>query len=307
MKKISTLILSLFFSALLYSTEQIPDYLVINNDTVPIFNNPLEQYFEQTGQRDLPEFVNPCWSTACWRGYKAFWEMKNDSLFLLKITSCQDNCTGAKDANLELMFGSEIVFAYWYSGTLIVPHGNFFTGYHMGYSAIYEYEERIEITDGNIKGRLLKSNKDLIESIKLNRQLSERISSLSDTLLYYLMNSMNWEKLDNSRNYWCDDEYLLFYDQQGNLMDIKLITYHIDSTSLSDIRFDKRMDKRCTRRMENKLNDLSLKYIDPHKPFIIKIELWYDSVLEMDECRCYYDLSEKEIEDWIKKQLDIKE
>jgi len=291
----------------LYSTEQVPDYLIVNNDTVPIFNNPLEQYFEIVGQRELPGFENPCGSTACWRGYKAFWEIKSDSLFLLKITSCHDNCKDAKDANLKLMFGSEKVFAYWYTGTLSVPQGNYFTGYHMGYSAIYEYEEKIEITTGHIKSRFLKSNEDLIKNIKLDRQLSIKVSSLSDTLLYYLKSSMNWEKLDNSRNLWCDDEYLLFYDQQGNLMDIKLVTYHTDSTSSSDIRFDKRMDKRCTRRMEKSLIDFSLNYIEPHKPFTIKVELWYDEKLTMDECRFYTDLTEKEIEDWIKQQMNVKE
>lgn len=289
------------------ATEQQPDYLIIDRDTVPIFNNPLEQYFDKSNTREIPDFENPCWSTACWRGYKAYWELKNDSLFLLRITSCVEGCKAAKDANLIKMFGSPLVFASWYFGTLTIPRGSFFSAYSMGYSAIYENEERIEINAGRAIKRYLISNEELINRIKLDRILSERVSKLGDTLLYYLNRSMNWEKLDNSKNRWCDDEYLLYYDQVGNLMDIRLVMYHTDSTTAAEIRSDNRMEKYCAKRMKNTLNQLSLNYINPHKPFVIKIELWYDEKLTIDQCGLYYDMNNEKIKDWIKKQMDIRE
>ena len=45
-----------------FATGQVPDYLIFKGDTVAIFSNPLEQYFEQTGKREFIDFV------ACGRG-----------------------------------------------------------------------------------------------------------------------------------------------------------------------------------------------------------------------------------------------
>ncbi len=218
-----------------------------------------------------------------------------------------EGCKDAKDANLIKMFGSPIVFASWYSGTLKIPKGSLFSEYSMGYSAIYENEERIEINEGRALKRYFISNEELINRIKLDRILFEEVSKLGDTLLYYLDRSMNWEKLDNSKNRWCDDEYLLYYDQVGNLMDIGLVMYHTDSTSAAEIRFDNRMEKYCTKRMKHVLNQLSLNYIKPHKPFVIKIELWYDEKLTIEQCGLYYDMNNEKIKDWIKKQMDVRE
>lgn len=49
-----------------FSTGQYPDYLIRGQDTVALFNNPLEQYFESVGNRNLIDFENPCLSSACW-------------------------------------------------------------------------------------------------------------------------------------------------------------------------------------------------------------------------------------------------
>ncbi|HET6558365.1 MAG TPA: hypothetical protein VFG54_13690 [Prolixibacteraceae bacterium] len=301
MKNILTFI-ALIMCIQLMATEQEPDYLIIERDTLPIFNNPLEQYFDQINNREIPGFENPCWSTACWRGYKAYWEIRNDSLFLLKITSCVDGCKGSRDANLVKMFGSKKVFSYWYSGTLTIPRGNFFSAYSMGYSAIYENEEKVEINKGITLERYFSSNAELIKKIKLDQILSEKVSTLSDTLLYYLERSVNWEKLDNSKNRWCDDEYLLFYDHQGNLLDIELVMLHNDSTLSAD-----RMEKYCSRRMKNSLNQLSLNYINPHKPFVAKIDLWYDEKLTIEGCGIYYEMNDAKIKKWIENQMNVRE
>ena len=78
MKQILTIITLLFFE-FCFGTAQIPDYLIYQGDTLAIFSNPLEKYFEQIGKRELIDFVG-CGSTACWRGYKAIWELKDDKL-----------------------------------------------------------------------------------------------------------------------------------------------------------------------------------------------------------------------------------
>ena len=195
MKKTIFIILVLILTiSKAYSTGQVPDYLVIGKDTVPIFNNPLEQYFEQVKKRELIDFHNPCWSTACWRGYKAYWELKDDSLFLLKITACHKDCGESKDANLFAMFGSIRPFASWYNGTITAPKGELFSGSDMGYNAIYEYEDKLLIENGVLKSKRQISNIELIEHIKLDNKLYSQIPGLK---CKYPQNS-DWLKIENA-------------------------------------------------------------------------------------------------------------
>lgn len=68
MRHILTIIFGLLIANSAFATGQVPDYLIYKGDTIAIFSNPLEQYFERTGKRELLDFVG-CGSTACWRGY----------------------------------------------------------------------------------------------------------------------------------------------------------------------------------------------------------------------------------------------
>lgn len=287
MKKTSIFIF-LTFSIALHATIQSSDYIILNKDTLPLFTDPLYDYFEQKGNFEIPDFKNRCWSTGCIRGYNTYWELKNDSLFLLKITSCKSDFCVLSEVNLIKMFGTPVVFATWYTGNLEIPRGNYNVD-----CKIYESEERIEINKGKAISKNTISNDEFIKEQKLNKVLSKNVGKLSDTLLYYLNKSMNWEKLENSRNRWCDDIYLLSYDQNGNLLDIKLLMNHTDSTKAKDIRFDYRLERYCTKRMKNLLNQLSLKYIEPHRPFTIKIKLFYFDKLTIDNCSLYYDYKKR--------------
>lgn len=307
MKK-TILILLVFFLSIskAYSTGQVPDYLIIDKDTVPIFNNPLEQYFEQVKNRDLIDFNNPYESSACWRGYKAYWELKDDSLFLLKITSCYENSSESKDANLFAMFGNIRPFASWYNGTITVPKGELFYGSDMGYNAIYEFEDKLVIENGVLKSKRQISNIESIQQIKLNNKLYSQISDLKDTLMAYI-NKLDWEKLDNS-NCDCWDSYILTYAKNGQISDVELIKYQDDSTTIGYKFYVWKFDKKCSKKIKHIIKPLSLSYLESHRDFKIEIELFYGDHLEMWECRHYFEpITEKEIEDYVRKKMDIKE
>lgn len=306
MKATLTILLVLLGISKVYSTGQIPDYLIIGHDTVAIFNNPLEQYFEKIGQKNLIDFKNPCWSTDCWRGYKAYWELHNDSLFLTRITSCDEDCDGAKDANIFAMFGHDRPFASWYNGTLTLPEGKLFSGSDMGYHALYEYEEKLMLENGVLKSKRRISNIELIKQIQLDNKLYSQIPGLKDTLLFYIK-KLDWEKLDNS-NCYCWDSYSLTYNKNGQIIDVELIKYQDDSTTIWDKFYDWRFDKKCSNKIKSIIKPLSLSYLDSHRDFKIEIELFYGDHLEMWECRQYFKpITDKEIEDYVRKQMEIKE
>jgi len=303
MKHLLTIIFGLFIGNSVFATGQVPDYLIYQGDTVAIYSNPLEQYFRLNNNHDIPDFKSECSSSGCWRGYIAYWTLRNDSLFLIRITPPVKDCQGNKDGNILKMFGNEIAFANWYNGTLIIPRGELFSGSDMGYSAIYAYEELLLIENGRKTNSAIKDNSQLIENIKQNHKFNDKIEDLKDTLLFHLNKSMDWDKLDNSKTRWCDDSYILFYDSTGQLKDVKLYTEYNDSTSFADKFYDFRMDKRCSSKLKKALKYLSLSYIAPPESFMLKIDLWYDNKLEIEECRRFYNISSKEIGEWIKKQM----
>lgn len=303
MRHLLTIIFGLFIGNSVFATGQVPDYLIYQGDTVAIFSNPLEQYFRLNNNRDIPDFKSECFSTGCWRGYIAYWTLRNDSLFLIRIAPPVKDCQGNKDGNILKMFGNEKAFANWYNGTLIIPRGELFSGSDMGYSAIYAYEELLLIENGRKINSGIKDNSQLIENIKQNHEFNEKIESIKDTLLFYLNKSIDWDKLDNSKTRWCDDSYILFYDSKGQLKDVKLHTEYDASTSFADKFYYFRMDKRCSSKLKKSLKYLSLSYIAPPESFMLKIDLWYDNKLEIEECRRFYNISSKEIEEWIKKQM----
>jgi len=69
------------------STEQIPDILIIGNETVYLKSFPLEQLITKNKFKEIPfdygEYSFP--STACWRGYVATWQVIDDTLVLKRV------------------------------------------------------------------------------------------------------------------------------------------------------------------------------------------------------------------------------
>lgn len=307
MKTTLTILILLLGISKAYSTGQYPDYLIQGQDTVPIFNNPLEQYFEKVGNRELIDFENPCWSTACWRGYKAYWELKNDSLFLTKVTSCHEDCNESKDANLFAMFGHQRPFASWYIGTLTAPTGELFSGSDMGYNAIFEFEDKLQIVNGFLKSKQRISNIELIEQVKLDNKLYAQIPTLKDTLFFYLNNNIDWEKIDDT-DCDCSDSFILTYDKKGEIKKVEYIKLLDETDNLWYRLYLWRFDKKCSRRIKSAIKSLSLDYLNAHRDFKIEIELFYDKSLEISECRHYFrPISDEEIEEYVKRQMDIKE
>lgn len=300
-------LLFLLFKQLAFATGQTPDYIICGQDTLSLFTNPLEQYFTLVGNRDIPDFNGGCKSTSCWRGYSAIWEIKHDSLFLRRITACQLNCGNPHDGNLTKMFGVENVFAFWYSGDLLIPKGNQFLSFNMGYASLYEFEEHIAINKGIVKNKSFISNLNQINIIKQNQILSEKIINLNDTFIHYLNDAVNWEKLDNSKNNWCDDEYILSYDSRGRLLNVKMFKTLSETLNKKKSSLYKKLDQKCSPKLKKSLTHLSLEFLKPHRSFDIRIWLFYNDKLEIWECELYYLIpTEKELQNWVKEQITPK-
>jgi hypothetical protein len=138
------------------ATAQIPDQIIYDGQTLPLFSNPLATFLARN--KALPTvFEEGFHTTACQRGYVATWEIRDRMLYLKKIEK-EYVIDGTEEMEwreipLTLIFPdtSGPVPADWYSGILRIPLGKRLLYVHSGYASIYEKELHMEITSGMVR------------------------------------------------------------------------------------------------------------------------------------------------------------
>jgi len=132
-----------------------------------MFSNPLDTYFTKDNPRPEGLFQSTC--TANWRGYVAYWEVKDDRLFLVKVKegTCDAN---APEIPLDKIFPEQLppIFAIWFTGTLMLPRGEMLKYVHMGYQSIFAKEILLEFKNG----KLVKET--IIDNSQLNLETDEQ-------------------------------------------------------------------------------------------------------------------------------------
>lgn len=151
-------LLAFFISVKLFATAQVPDYLIIEKDTLMIQSNPLEGYFKE---HSIPANLITTMSTANWRGYIAYFKFLNGKLVVENIYKEEHKNDDKGKTEFFLtsiykdVFGENKNFeCSFYSGLLICPSGKMLEYIHMGYSSVYENYDLIELKDGvNVKSK----------------------------------------------------------------------------------------------------------------------------------------------------------
>ena len=185
------IIFSFLFNEKVFGTAQFPDILIDGKDTVAIFSNSFEQYLSNKENRIFCGEKLEGTSTACYRGYLAIWMIRDNKLYLKKVLrGCGE--IHEKEFNLKKEFGSNEVFANWFTGKIVSPRGRLLQYMHAGYSSIYEKEKKIYITDGIIDSiitqNFLMYDDNLLNPIKRH---------LHDTLRTIIMNNLEPNKIKN--------------------------------------------------------------------------------------------------------------
>ena len=119
-------------------TAQMMDTLFFNGEKFSLAGDaPLPEQHPRLIRGD--EVIS---STACWRGYLAIWEIKDNRLFLKSISGRW---------HLE---GKEPLFADWMNGEWRVVSGQCLEYVHLGYESTFERELLVEIEKGCVVGQL---------------------------------------------------------------------------------------------------------------------------------------------------------
>lgn len=136
----------------LFATAQVPDYLIVEKDTLSIQSNPLEGYFKE---HPIPANLITSMSSANWRGYIAYFKFLDGKLVVENIYKEEYKEDDKGNSHFFLtsiykdIFGENKNFeCSYYSGLLICPSGKILQYVHMGYSSLYENYNLIELKDG---------------------------------------------------------------------------------------------------------------------------------------------------------------
>ena len=145
------LLLVLLLSVRSFATGQIPDKIIYEGKSYSLLTNPLEKYFDQfPGKRPADSMS----STALWRGYIATFEIYGKKLCLKDIiVEKRADSTGyaiKKVSVFKEIFGNVDRFdCSFYTGLLVIPHGEIVNYVHMGYASTYENYILLEINNGD--------------------------------------------------------------------------------------------------------------------------------------------------------------
>ena len=275
MIKISTFFVFVFFFINLNASPQIPDYLIYNEKTVELFSNLLEQYLELKGQKEIDRGCN---SSACSRGYIAVWELKDGKLFLVEIKSCGVIAVAGVFTGLECgenenskvlnylnsEFKTKNIFAEWFSGELLSPHGRLIDYAYMSYGSTFEKEKHFEIANGV----LLK-----IETIenKIKPELYEiyNHSLVIDTLFRYIA-KLDWKHL--KEEFLCEDKYSIKINKKGI---VSKVWYESDFNTKWEKFWYNVNDFGCRRRIKKSIKHLRFnKYLKGElKEIVVRLDL----------------------------------
>lgn len=131
-------------------TAQATESLLFKEEPLSMCSTPLDIYLIQRGIR----FEST--STANWRGYKGYWEVKGSEdtgyrLYLIKLTA---HLEYPMKVGLDYLFPEfpNGVFAHWFSGEVRCPRGKLLNYVHGGYASSYEEDLFIEFKEGILQG-----------------------------------------------------------------------------------------------------------------------------------------------------------
>ncbi len=273
----------LFFSCSgLSATPQVPDILIFDGQTYPLFSNPLEDYLNTEGYNEKDD--RGCNSSSCWRGYVATWTIRNDSLFLTQIERCGIyasagvltgvECNQADTSkiirHLIREFKGRETFFPWFSGELRSPEGRMIEYIHGEYLSKYERELLVKIESGILTG-VYTVNNEISDSHELDRFNYELIQ---DSLFHYIATGLDWKKVGGDMI--CDSDYLITINKRGRVTRLRYEPMS-DESKWESFWWNLNYSD-CRRTLKRPIRNLNLKKMLTHGgqiPRIVKLVISY--------------------------------
>ncbi|MES2617017.1 MAG: hypothetical protein V4613_04010 [Bacteroidota bacterium] len=258
----------LLTSISVFGTGQLPDLLIYNKQTYSINGAPLENYLAQKGNKSIPGLSGGCSSTDCWKGYVATWELKNDSLFLRHISPCNYDCGHTSPGDLKKMFGTDTVFASWFTGDITIFTGNQLKRPYISYSPITENTQIFDFVNGKVTTTKLKSNIQWYDTVSPAYRQTMILKHAQDSIFSFLTTETPWAYNDTILHF---DQYILNFNKSGYLIKIK------SKTKKPKMKAGYYPYRNLRKRLERHLKTIHFDYMNPDMKFTISIQVFLDS------------------------------
>ena len=123
-------------------TIQVRETLMYDGLKYGIREEPLEQYLSKLKERPVLDSGK----TLCWRGYYGTWQLKDNKLYLVELIAYGPNYL---DYSIDYIFpGESVVFADWYSDTIVIPYFDILNDEKQEMSSVKEKQMLLEIKNG---------------------------------------------------------------------------------------------------------------------------------------------------------------
>lgn len=139
-------------------TAQVPDILIIRGKRHILFSDPLRKLLHSTRKTNRPKLKST--STACYRGYVALWEIRDEHLYLLDLNGFVEQHERVIPINLEraMPWLKRPVLAKWVSGELRCPEGRLVSYVHHPFQSEYERDRILSVDKGVVLNEELRIN-----------------------------------------------------------------------------------------------------------------------------------------------------
>ncbi len=229
MRKTGIIILTFFLLASkqnVWASPQLPDYLIFNGDTIPVYSLILEQYLEKINTPNQGDLFGLKFrggaSLNCWRGYQAIYSIENDSLFLKNVIDCGERKIDQKasDQRISEIFNNKVkngkVYIDWFSGDFSLPNGELLR-WDGVFHKTFENEILITVQKGKIR-KISKIENYIDDPNRMNRKYGDTISKAMFNELYKL----NW---NNKKDFDCSEKYLVTIGKNGKVNKVMMPEY----------------------------------------------------------------------------------
>jgi hypothetical protein len=184
------LIITILRFSIAFASPQVGDILVWNEEKLWAYGVPLESHTEfDKFHAHIKNIFQGYYSTGCGRGYIAKWLISDDKLFLINIFSPHYPNNKIEADLSELFPDYEInkhVFAFWFTGELLINYGEKIHNTTWGYGGYYE------------KQKVLNFRKSILFDVKEfdnSKSFKSIYANDSDSLWQFIYEKVNWNDL----------------------------------------------------------------------------------------------------------------
>ncbi len=258
----------------LKASPQSPDFLIIGQDTLPLYHLPLhsldsltQNKFFDNLQSDTLQFG---FSFNLWRGYQAYWQIIDKKLYLVGLKNYSNSVEILKNTFPDY-FEDGKVFAYWYNSYLSIGKDKL-----LKYDGIFSHNflksEVYNFENGNLISQEIVDN-----YINLPNGISRLDRKKVTNRIFRKIKKLNWKYLSDCG---CDDEYWITIDDKGKISKVEFVPT-FDSEE-ENIDYAKEF-KMCTDKLLNHLESMQFDIMKWNgQPYTekVRIEIFYDKRLE---------------------------